>query len=137
MIISREEKKIEAIKRMRLLGIHKPTISLFKNEDIVQISVPPIGAFFPLSDKDMGRLRQFEEDFDALVYMVVRTYSSIGLMDSFLYVPDNRDVWDMEREDIEFGQVAAYVYNHEIPECSETGLIGVETTAAAGLHRTW
>ena len=43
---SREEKKVEAIERMRLLKIFPQTISQFEKSDLVSVSEPPFGAFF-------------------------------------------------------------------------------------------
>ena len=43
----------------------------------------------------------------------------------------------MDRDDLRHGQTCAYVYNHDAPDCSELGAIGIEGTPAAGLRRTW
>lgn len=58
-------------------------------------------------------------------------------MDAFLYISDHAEEWDAEREDLKNGETIAYVYNHDAPDCSELGYIGIEGTIAAGLRRTW
>lgn len=137
MEISREEKKTEAIARMKALGIFPDTIKQFKDDDYISISEPPVGAFYWAEGDDLQRIKDFEKQHDALVYAVVRTYSNIGKMDSYLYVSDYRDEWGQDNEDIKNMAPLAYVYNHDMPDCSEFGCVGLEKSIAAGLLRTW
>ena len=51
MNISKEEKKAEAITRMKTLGIFSETIQQFETDDKVSISEPPFGAFIGLRVK--------------------------------------------------------------------------------------
>lgn len=141
MNISMEEKKVEAIARMKKLGIFPQTIKQFEDEGYISISEPPFGAFYWAEDEDLERIRQFEAEHNALVYVVIRSYTNIGKMDSMLFVSDYPEEWEMDRGDVA-GDVAnwqqvAYVYNHDAPDCSEMGAIGIAPTAAAGLCRTW
>ena len=139
MRISIEEKKAEAIERMKALGIFPQTIQQFKNEDCISISEPPLGAFYWAEGQDLERIRQFEAENDALVYVVIRSYTTIGKLDSYLFVSDYAEEWEVDRKNIrEVGDgLLAYVYNHDAPECSEMGYIGIAPTDAAGLRRTW
>ena len=139
MRISIEEKKAEAIERMKALGIFPQTIQQFKNEDCISISEPPFGAFYWAEGQDLERIRQFEAENDALVYVVIRSYTTIGKLDSYLFVSDYAEEWEVDRKNIrEVGDgLLAYVYNHDAPEGSEMGYIGIAPTDAAGLRRTW
>ena len=137
MNINKEEKKAEAIVRMKTLGIFPETIQQFETDDKVSISEPPFGAFYWLEGENLDRIRQFEEKYNALVYMIIRSYTDIGMMDSFLFVSDYKEEWDIDRDDIGVGRICAYVYNHDAPDCSEIGCIGIEQTPAAGLRRIW
>ena len=139
MRISIEEKKAEAIERMKALGIFPQTIQQFKNEDCISISEPPFGAFYWAEGQDLERIRQFEAENDALVYVVIRSYTTIGKLDSYLFVSDYAEESEVDRKNIrEVGDgLLAYVYNHDAPECSEMGYIGIAPTDAAGLRRTW
>ena len=139
MKVSFEEKKAEAIERMKMLGIYIPTIIQFDKENLVSVSEPPLGAFFWADDEDMKLIRNFEEKADALVYMVVRSYyKDFGRMDSYMFVSDYREEeWDIDRADLKNGQTLAYVYNADEPFFSEFGTIGIELTIAGGLRRTW
>lgn len=137
MNIGTEEKKIEAIARMKKLGIFPQTIKQFEDEGYVSISEPPFGAFYWAEGEDLERIREFEEKHNALVYVVVRSFTAYGKMDSMLYVSDYQEEWEMDRDDLQGGQQVSYVYNHDAPDCSEFGSIGIELTEAAGLRRTW
>ncbi|MEG1563821.1 MAG: hypothetical protein RR365_08855 [Bacteroides sp.] len=137
MEISREEKKVEALARMKLWGIYPPIVEQFKDEDLVSESVPPIGACFWIEGEQLARVREFEKKNNALVYHVVRSFTTIGEMESYLFVSNYPEEWEMDRADINDGQQLAYVYNHDMPDCSEFGSIGITLTAAAGLKRTW
>ena len=85
----------------------------------------------------MARVHEFEERNNALVYHVIHSFTTIGEMESFLYVSDYPEEWERDRADIKDGQQLVYVFNKDMPDCSEFGSIGVSRTAAAGLRRTW
>lgn len=137
MNISVDKKKVEAIARMKLLGIFPQTIKQFENEGLVSISEPPFGAFYWAEGEDLERIKQFEQEHNALVYVVIRSYTNIGKMDSMLFVSDYPEEWEMDQDDMKHDQQVAYVYNHDAPDCSEIRAIGIEGTPAAGLRRTW
>lgn len=134
--VSTEAKKAEAVARMKLLGIFPQTIKQFE-QGYVSISEPPFGAFYWAEGEDLERIRQFEAEHNALVYVVVRSYTEFGKMDCYLYVSDYDEEWPMDHEGIRDREVVAYVYNHDAPDCSEMGYIGIAPTPAAGLRRTW
>lgn len=137
MNVSTEEKKAEALDRMKKLGIFPQTIRQFETDGFISISEPPFGAFYWAEGNDLERIRQFEAEYNALVYLVIRSYTNIGKMDSMLFVSDYPEEWEMDRNDMKHQQQVAYVYNHDAPDCSEIGAIGYEGTPAAGLRRTW
>lgn len=136
MNISADEKKTEAIARMKLLGIFPPTIEQFEQDGYVSISEPPDGAFFWAEGNELMDIRAFEAQYNALVYAVVRTYTTVGKLDSYLYVSDHPDEWEADREELEHMEPFVYVHNHNAPDCSEFGRIWIEKTPAAGLLRT-
>ncbi len=137
MTVSIEEKKAEAIARMKLWGIYSPIVKQFKNEGIVSESAPPLGACYWLNEEQINRVREFESQNDALVYHVIHSFTNIGEMENYLYVSDYPEEWEIDREDIKAGLQFAYVYNIDAPDCSEFGCIGIERTPAAGLSRVW
>ena len=138
MKVSIEEKKIEAIERMKLLEIYPETIQQFDKEGYVSISEPPFGAFFWAEDESLELIKSFEERTDSLVYLVIRSYTEFGKLDNYLFVSDYKDEeWEMDRKDLSEGMVFSYVHNYDIPEFSEFGTIGFKPTLAAGLIRVW
>jgi hypothetical protein len=137
MNISKEEKKIEAIARMKLLGIYSPTVEQFEKENLLSESRPPFGACFWVEGEQLERIHKFEKENNALVYFVIHSYTNFGEMESYLFVSDYIEEWDMDKEDMKYGQQFAYVYNHDMPDCSEFGSIGFKLTVAAGLKRIW
>ena len=130
------DKKAEAIKRMKEWGIFPQTIKQFEQGKLSE-SQPPFGACFWVEGEQLERVREFEKEHNALVYFIIHSYTTIGEMESYLYVSDYEEEWEMDHEDIKNGQQLCYVYNHDAPECSEFGLIGIKRTPAAGLARTW
>ena len=125
MNVSMEIKKQEAIDRMKTLGIFPQTIKQFKGGQ-VSYSEPPLGGNFWLDEEQKKIVKEFEEEHNALVYFAIRSYTEFGKLDSFLYVSDYEEEWEMDREDIVDGYVISYVYNYDIPEYSEIGSIVVQ-----------
>lgn len=137
-----EEKKAEAIARMKLWGIHSPITQAFENKSLVAESVPPIGACYWLNEAQKERVKKFEEEHNALVYHVIHHTAIFGGTDKFeleeyLYVSKYPEEWAYDRAHIEEGQQLVYSYNLTAPECSELGYIGIKRTPAAGLARIW
>ena len=138
MKIPVEEKIKEAVLRMKKYGIFPETIKQFEKEGLISRSEPPMGAYFWLSEEEIRKVREFEAEYNAVVYSVIRTYSKeIGMMDSYLFVGDHREEWETDRRLIDENEAFAYVRNHDAPWCSEFGSIGIARGAAAGLLRTW
>ena len=126
MNVSRADKKKEAIKRMEVLDIFGETIRQFEEEGYISYSEPPMGTNYWLSDEQEKAVREFEKEYNALVYFVVRSYTNFGVLDTFLYVSDYEEEWEMDNGELKDGYLYAYVYNHDVPEYSEIGLVRVQ-----------
>lgn len=124
MKVSKENKKKEAMQRMKALGIYSESIKQFE-QGMVSYSEPPMGANYWLDDEQKAIIKEFEEEYDALVYFGMRSYTEFGKLDSFLYISDDEEEWFMDNADIQEGYAVAYVYNHDVPEYSEIGSIAV------------
>ena len=131
----RDKQKAEALARMKLLGIFPETIKQFDRDWKVSISEPPLGAFYWAEGWDLDRIEQFEEDHDALVYLVIRSYTTHGKMDDYLYVSKHEEEWEMSREDLEDGYAMSYTINRDYPECSEMGSICFAVTECGVIIR--
>jgi hypothetical protein len=136
MQVSKVDKQQEAIKRMEALGIYADTVRQFEKDGLISYSEPPFGENYWLNDSQKEIIRDFEEEYNAIVYFAVRAYTEFGVLDAFLYVSDHKDEWILDRNDINDGCVYAYVYNYDATDCSEIGLIGVQPRFG-GLVRTW
>ena len=123
MNVSREIKKEEAIKRMRAMHIIPDAIKQFKNDDVVMVSEPPLGGLYWLNDEEKEMVSKFEQENNALVYLVVRSFTNLGTMDNIFYVSDYQDEWEMENEDIKDNYAFVYVVNYDMPDFSEFGSI--------------
>ncbi len=135
--VSIEAKKKEAVIRMKEWGIFEPTIKQFEDEGVISQSEPPMGGIYWLDEEQLKRVREFEEKNNALVYHVIHSFTTYGEMESYLYVTDYEEEWPEDHEDIKAGQQLVYVYNRDMPDCSEFGSIGIARTSADGLLRRW
>ena len=134
MNVSVREKKIEALGRMSELGIHEVVIKLF---EMGKICFCESGMFTLLRDEDLERIREFERQYNTLVFIVIRDTTSLGVLDSFLFVSDYPEEWEYDRRAFKNGEAVAYVYNHNTPYYSDMGSIGIKLTAIASLRRIW
>lgn len=128
MNVSREMKKQEAIKRLKALKIIDDAVRQFEKDDVVMVTEPPMGGLYWLEDEEKEMVKKFEEENNALVYMIVRAFTQIGNMDSLLFVSDYEEEWEYDNEDIVDGYVMSYTINHDMPDCSEFGSIVVKPT---------
>ena len=120
---------------MRVMGLFDDMIKNFEDDDIIYVNEPPIGAIYDLSEDDMEMVRKFEEKHNALVYTVVRSHTTMGVMDALLYVTDEIGEWPMDIEDLGENTAFAYVVNHSFPLFSEFGQIHWKRTPAGGIVR--
>lgn len=134
MKVSIEEKKAEAIERMELMGIFRGVIDNFKDGKICE-SDSPFAACYWVNEEQKKRIEEFEKEYDALVYHVVHSYTEFGELESYLYVCDHKEEWGIDKGDIKYHYVLAYVYNKTEPEFSEIGTIMFEIGPAGGLLR--
>ena len=134
MNVSREIKKEEAIKRMRAMNIYSNAIKQFKNADIVMVSEPPLGGLFWLNDEEKEMVSKFEQENNALVYLVVRSFTNLGIMDNIFYVSDYQDEWFMDNADIDEHYACVYVINYDMPNCSEFGTIAWKSVGGGVLR---
>ena len=135
MNVSREEKKIEAIKRMEKMGYWGRAKEAFRRRNAVFVNEPPFGAVYDPEPDLAEQIKSFEEENNALVYIVVRAFTVFGVLDSLLYVSDYPEEWEMDNDDIKDGIAMTYTINKDSPDCSEFGSIGYRLGSGAGLIR--
>lgn len=124
--VERTKKKEEAIKRMGMLGLFKPCIKAFERHDEVQLTEPNGGLYEFSDDAELNeKVKEFEEQYNALVYHVIHTYTQFGELYNFLFVSDYEEEWEYDMADLKDGYVIAYVWNKSDDWCSEMGSIVV------------
>lgn len=130
MNVSRENKKKEAINRMKELGLFTPCIKHFEKYDEVQLSEPTGGLYEFSADHELvEKVREFEKEYNSLVYHVIHAPCKIDdeFMDmySFLYVSDYPEEYEIDNEDIKDGYAMTYTWNKTIEYFSEFGSIAI------------
>ena len=137
-LVSAEIKKGEAVKRMDALGLMPKIVAEFERSGIIYYSEQePFGGILYWLDNEPeweSAVREFEEEYNALVYHVIHTYTEFGELLNLLFVSDDDEEWEYDNDDILEGCAMSYVINLDVPEFSEFGTIGVEE-AAGGLIR--
>ena len=91
------------------------TIRQFERENLISESAPPFGACFWLNEAQRERVRQLESKYNILVYHVIHSFTTIGEMESYLYVDSFLEMWGEDRDKLKGGEAFAYVYNCDDP----------------------
>lgn len=131
----REKQKAQAIERMKKLGIMEQPVKEFEEEGKLNLSENG-GLLYYLNEDEQKMVNDFEKENNGLVYHVIKSRTTIGLMYALLYVSEYLEEWKMDMEDLGEGQTLAYVVNMDMPDCSEFGTIGIKPSVG-GLIRTW
>ena len=131
----KEKQKNEAIKRMQLLRMSDTVIKEFRDNNKLKIS-DNMWSMHDLDQEQLKMVQEFEAENDSVVYHMIFQQTTIGDMYSFLFVSKYIDEWEMDTDDLKYGQTLAYVVNKTYSESSEFGKIGIEVTPIC-LIRTW
>lgn len=119
-MLTREEMKTEAVKRMRMLKMLKQPIKEFEEEDVLNMS-EIYGALYWLDDRQNELVRKWEKDTGNMVYHVVHDFTDFGELMTLLYVSRYKEEWSQDHSDLEEGYPFCYVMNLTYEECSEYG----------------
>lgn len=132
--MERNIQKQEAIHRMKMLNLHGNVLREFEQEN--RLNMSEYGGFLYWLDSDQQAIvDEFEAEWDALVYHVIHSYTSIGEMLTLLYVSNYPEEWEYDRLDLAEGYPLAYAKNLDDPYLSEIGSVGIECRIG-GLIRT-
>lgn len=83
----------------------------------------------------IDNVTKFERAHNALVYFVIYLTTSFGELESYLFVSDYEEEWEMDNADLKDGYAMTWTENTTHPNCSEFGSIGIKKTACGGLDR--
>ena len=113
----------EALLRMSKLQIHSNTIKEFLESG--KLNRSERGILYWLEQDEEKMVREWEKETGNMVYHVIKDNTEIGLLYTFLYVSDDTEDWEEDREDIENNIAFTYVKNATIDYCSEYGTVGI------------
>lgn len=132
--------KEEALNRLRILqmkyGLMETVINEFEKEDTLYYSeyvnknFPAILYWISNNKEYQTKIKEFEEKHNALVYHVILTRTVFGTILSLLYVSEEQEVWQEDRDNLQEGLPLAYCINIEDDNCSEFG--GIQIAGAMG-----
>ena len=138
------KQKQQAELRMKAMGYFSSARKEFLRDNLVSMSLPPLGGLYWVEGEELEEIRKWEQENNSLVYAVVRSYTDVGILDSYLFISPYEEEWEDELNVIEKTgnatgtyETIAYVLNRQNPNFSELGYIGIETTIAAGFKRVW
>ncbi len=123
--MNKELQKEEAIERMKTLKLHENVVREFTEEGKLNLS-EGYGALYWLDDKQQAYVNAFEQKYKALVYHVLHNLTEFGELLAFLYVSNEKEEWQYDRDDLKDGYACAFVENLDEPSFSEFGSIGVK-----------
>lgn len=117
-----EEQKAEAIKRMKALKMYPECIREFSESKLNRSEFG--GILYWLNEEERQMVENFEKEYGAKVYHVIKNiYRDTGNpLYSLLYVSENKEEWELDREDLKDGYPFAYV----VGDFSEFGSIGIK-----------
>lgn len=120
-----EKMKLEAMKRMKALGIHEPTIDQFIEQGKISFSGKfYLGANYWISEERKKAIEIIEKENNILVYYAIeQKYQGNITMLYLFYVSPFENEWSMDHESIEENYQYTYGLNETDPILSEFGEI--------------
>lgn len=121
--------KQQAIKQMEVLDIYKPYIKAFKDEGVITLFESYAG-FYIQEDNEpelLAKIKEFEQEYEAVVYAVTHEFTEFGELYDFLYVSKYEEEWEYAFDELKMGYANAYVWNKSDEWCSEFGSIAVRS----------
>ena len=133
--MNKSEMKKIAIEHLKALNIYRPYIAEFRKNGTVTM-FERFGGYY-INEMNgytelESRIKEFERDYEAMVYAVTHEYLEFGECYTFLYV-DKNDPNNLTIDD-DLYYVYAYVWNKTMEYCSEFGTVGIQS-AYGGIVR--
>ena len=123
------KQKEVAIQCMQELDIYKPYINKFKKYGTITL-FERFGGYYIDEDNEpelLKKIREFEAEYESLVYAVTHTMTEFGELYEFLCISKYEEEWEDMLEDVKDGYAFSYVWNKTNEECSEFGTIAVKS----------
>lgn len=133
--MNKSEMKKIAIEHLKALNIYRPYIAEFRKNGTVTM-FERFGGYY-INEMNgytelESRIKEFERDYEAMVYAVTHEYLEFGECYTFLYV-DKNDPNNLTIDDGLY-YVYAYAWNKTMDYCSEFGSVGIQS-AYGGIVR--
>lgn len=128
MNTTKNERKNKALELMKQLGIYKPYIKGFNDNNSVCF-FERFGGFWAYQEPELqNKIEEIEKRFNCTVYAVTHEFFEFGECFSFLLVTDYKNEWStlVETED-GIHYAFSYVWNKDIEHFSEFGTIGIKS----------
>ena len=121
-------KNKKAIEIMKKMDIYKPYIRGFEESNKICFFEQYGGYWAEQEPALYEKIKEFEKEYDCIVYAVTHELTEFGELFDFLIVTDDPDEWD----DIVYSEgnrhmVYAYVWNKTDDFCSEFGSITIQS----------
>ena len=120
-----EKMKMEARKRMKILGIHEPTIAQFVEEGKISFSGKSyLGANYWINEERKKAIDIIEKENNILVYYAIeQKYMGDITMLYLFYISPYEEDWEMDHQSIVENYQYTYGLNETDPFLSEFGEI--------------
>lgn len=137
----KEKQKEEALKRMKMLSLMSNVIKDFEKNGKVYYSERQNAMFNAIlywvdnEPKFAKIIQEKEKKNNILVYHCQLTHTQFGDLLSLLFVSDDEDNWEDERQELRNGIAYCYVANLDCEYDSDWGTIGIKPSMG-GVLRT-
>ena len=130
------KQKQEALSRLMRLKVPAHIAKDYDRFGRVYMCTSPSGSYVLIDDKTMlEEIADFEKNYEATVFLVIRMQTFYGLLDSLIFVSRYEEEWEEEDLDLKDGYLMTWTANRDAPECSEFGSICFERTDNRGIIR--
>ncbi len=110
MNITIENKKQKAIELMQKLDIYKPYIKGFKDKTNVCF-FECFGGYWAYQEPElMAKIKEFEEQYNVLVYAVTHEYTEFGECYDFLYISDYEKLFEKNKQGASLETLATIIW---------------------------
>lgn len=126
----KEKQKWEASERMKLLNLGYPIIKEFEESGKVYVS-KIAGKLVHIEDeKVLEKIQWLEKKCYVLVYHVIKTTTTFGIVYSIFFILEEEEEWVCDRE--EFERYEALVYTYIVDNDHLSGIRCIEYTDING-----
>lgn len=142
MIDEKTAQREEAMERLKALRLHENVVRDFASGKLnlsERTALIPgnkraiFGTLYWLNEDEKKAVEEFETEYTAVVYHVMKYNTEFGIQYAMLYVSKNEEEWEMDREDLNNGCGYAFVTDEYV---KELGLVGFKESGG-GLVRVW